>query len=56
MSQTRSTSSCAVMAFLMEVGVTDVPLLAVPVLVAGVGVKDVPLLAVLVLVARTWEF
>jgi hypothetical protein len=55
MSQTRSTSSCTVMAFLMEVRGTDAPLLLV--LVAGVGcVWGAPLLAILVLVVRTWEF
>jgi hypothetical protein len=56
-SRTRSTSSCTVMAFLMEEGGTDMPLLTLLVLVAeGPGVCDAPLLALLVLVARSWEF
>jgi hypothetical protein len=39
MSRTNSTSSCAVMAFLMEMGGFGVPLLALLVLVAeGVGI------------------
>jgi hypothetical protein len=56
MSQTRSTSSWAVIAFLMEVGVINAPLLAVLVLVADPSVCGACGVPLLVLVACTWEF
>jgi hypothetical protein len=55
MSWTRFTSSCAVMAFLMEVRGAGAPLLPLLVLVArGMEIWGVPLLPLLVLVACTW--